>query len=504
VSASNDLSFSVRIQAGARTLVDIDAYRVPERRLMVLFGESGIGKSLINRAVYGLLDPEEFHVTVNGQDGPSYASTPWVRSVQENGFFVFQEPSTHLYPLMTLGEQLREGSLRESRDEDAILRELWGEAPSGRPARLLGVYPKPYRPSGGEKQRMLLAMAFKKIDLFVGRGDPGRPALFLFDEPTGSLDNRFRDIVLRMLFDRYRRLPFTAVVVSHDYSMITMIRKEHPDLARAMIFRELALEKKTLVLRDFEPETYLRWLSAQRPAPPPAGDEGETPLARVESDLRVFGRSLRIARDRGGSAPAPLVLNRGGMAYLKAPSGTGKTTLAKMMIGLLRGDRFRMTLGRERVDERTPEEFWRRRVWGRRLTMVFQHADEALNPRSTVLDTFAGLPTKAPPTPAWVLRTLEQLFEPDAAREILEREVSRLSGGQKQRLNLLRGLSLETGLIILDEPLNGLDFESSVRVLDLLRESLARGSSILIISHNEEIFDSQVPVQGVYYLAATT
>jgi ABC-type dipeptide/oligopeptide/nickel transport system ATPase subunit len=134
------------------------------------------------------------------------------------------------------------------------------------------------------------------------------------------------------------------------------------------------------------------------------------------------------------------------------------------------------------------------------MTMVFQHADEALNPRSTVFDTFKGLPTKSMPTRDWVRRTLHELFEPDMADEILEREVSNLSGGQKQRLNLLRGLSLETGLIILDEPLNGLDFESSIRVLDLLRERQQRGNSILVISHNEEIFDSQVGDEGIYYL----
>jgi putative ABC transport system ATP-binding protein len=104
------------------------------------------------------------------------------------------------------------------------------------------------------------------------------------------------------------------------------------------------------------------------------------------------------------------------------------------------------------------------------------------------------------PTRDWVRRTLHELFEPDMADEILEREVSNLSGGQKQRLNLLRGLSLETGLIILDEPLNGLDFESSIRVLDLLRERQQRGNSILVISHNEEIFDSQVGDEGIYYL----
>ncbi len=79
--------------------------------------------------------------------------------------------------------------------------------------------------------------------------------------------------------------------------------------------------------------------------------------------------------------------------------------------------------------------------------------------------------------------------------------MARLSGGQKQKLNLLRGLFLETQLIILDEPLNGLDFDSTTRVLLMLRQRLRRGNAILVISHNEEIFDSQVREEDVYYLS---
>ena len=95
---------------------------------------------------------------------------------------------------------------------------------------------------------------------------------------------------------------------------------------------------------------------------------------------------------------------------------------------------------------------------------------------------------------------LGHLFSEDVIAEIYRKKVSRLSGGQKQRLNLLRGLALQTDLLILDEPLNGLDFESSVRVLEMLRRRLEEGSSILVISHNEEIFDSQVNADDVYVL----
>ncbi len=485
------MTFSVRIAQGHRVLADISQYSVPTPGIMFLFGESGIGKSLINRAVFGLLDREEFDVYVSADGGVT------VPSFFEEGFFVFQEPSTHLYPLRTIGDQLREGSLSDAPDLHGVLRELWegGEAGS-----LLQVYPKPFRPSGGEKQRVLLAMAMMKVDRFIARGGSSCP-LFVFDEPTGSLDNRFRDIVMGMLIRRYRSQTFTAVVVSHDYSLISMLQRHYSDMAGAFAYRELVKEGEHLLLREFAPETYSHWLKEQQP--PPAAEAGRRKIvARVESSVGIFGKTLTLRRSTPNGPECSLDLRGGVMTYVKAPSGMGKTTLLKMMMGLLRGEHFRMRVRDIEINERTPESLWRKDLWGRIMTMVFQHADEALNPQATVRETFDGLPLGRKASSAAVMEILQELFDPDVAASIVDRKVADVSGGQKQRLNLLRGLSLNTPLLILDEPLNGLDFAASVRVLAMLRRRLELGASILVVSHNEEIFDSQVAPEEVYYLTA--
>jgi ABC-type glutathione transport system ATPase component len=62
-----DLTFNIRIAAGGRTLAAIDRFTVRQNAVTFLFGESGIGKSLISRALFGLLPPEEYQITVNGQ-----------------------------------------------------------------------------------------------------------------------------------------------------------------------------------------------------------------------------------------------------------------------------------------------------------------------------------------------------------------------------------------------------------------------------------------------------
>jgi ABC-type dipeptide/oligopeptide/nickel transport system ATPase subunit len=217
----------------------------------------------------------------------------------------------------------------------------------------------------------------------------------------------------------------------------------------------------------------------------------------------VFGRRLVVTHDAEGREPARLTLFPGTMVYLKAPSGTGKTTLVKRVMGLIPGGTFEATIHGVRLTGATPRKFWQERIWGRAMTMVFQHADEALNVHSTMRETLLGLPLRHPLSPEGMTRLAGELFDSDEVGELLGKKVRMLSGGQKQRLNLLRALALDTDVLILDEPLNGLDFESATKVIDMLHRKMQAGMGILMISHNEEIFDALAGLQRTYYLQST-
>lgn len=499
-------SFDISIATPRRQLVSIKHFPLEDNRITLLFGESGIGKSLIAKALYGIIPPEELSVKINGASYETYCAQEGVKEWQEQGFFVFQEPSSHFNPLMTLRAQMQEVYARCSGQAagislDPILKRLWETDDRKILDDILTIYPKPYRPSGGEKQRLLLAMAFMKIELFLGQTNSSAHPLFVFDEPSGSLDDHFRDVFLSFLFEKFRKKPFTVLLITHDYSILSAVKKYASDLHREIVFKELAAEHGVLRCTDFAPDRYADWLRQERSALVlHASARANRPLLRVGNSVEVFGRRLEISRDVSGEQTCSLELYPFTMTYLKAASGVGKTSFAKAMMGLIPSANLHLRLKNVLLTEATVKKYKEQQIWGKRMVMAFQHADEALNPNSTVEGTLTGLPITM--SAAAIRTMMEKLFGSNLLAAFLKTKVKYLSGGQKQKLNLLRCLVLDTDVLILDEPFNGMDFDSIVQVLSFLKEKQQEGKGILVISHNEEIFDALIPREHVYYLHA--
>lgn len=495
------MTYDINIKTAKKELVQINGFELKPGKITFLFGESGIGKSLISKAIFGLIDTEFLKVRINGKSYDAYVHSREMARRQRDGFFVFQEPSSHLNPLETLRRQLQEGRLKRLPKSagNIGLEQLWQFNDPRKIKDILAVYPKPYRPSGGEKQRILLTMAFRKLLLYQ-RSSHGRTnnGLFIFDEPSGSLDNTYRDIFIRMLFENYRKQPFTGLVITHDYSMVSELEK-YPDREKTVVLSELQRTENGLCQRPFHLVDYKGWLKKQHAVKAQTIHAGHN-LAALQSGLRVFSRTLSFHKSDPKAPATDLEINRGEITYLKARSGEGKTTVAKIIMGLYRPQAMRLTLGRKSLTEKSSHAFWPRHIWGQMATMVFQHADEALNLNSTVLETFRALSGNRSVNRDKVLRRVNEYFTPSPGAAFLDKRTGDLSGGQKQRINIMRSMVLNTDLLILDEPLNGLDLLSAGLVLDKIRERQADGAGILLISHNEEIFDRIAPPENRYYL----
>jgi peptide/nickel transport system ATP-binding protein len=495
------MKYQIQIKSKKRVLVDISHFELLENRINFLFGESGIGKTMISRAIYGLLESDELDITINNRPYEEYIQKVEIGRIKNNSFFVFQEPSSHLNPLMRLSNQLSEGSLKGVKSEKEILKRLWQNTDDLMLKKLLQVYPKPYRPSGGEKQRILLVMAFKKIDRYIGSAQSADNPCFIFDEPTGSLDNYYRELFLRILFEKYKQKKFTVMLITHDYSMIGEIHRNHHSILDDISYKELTSTSKGLQQNSFSAQSYLSWIEKVTPSHVTVNKD-HTELLFLMSGIDVFNRRLYISKDPEGREICPLQIHKREMVYLKAGSGVGKTTLAKIIMGLTPSKEFSLKILDTTLNENTSQKFWQRKIWAKKVGMVFQHADEALNLNSKVRDVFSGLPIPRKSGSQALLADLKLVFEDDLDAPFLDKKITFLSGGQKQRLNLLRTLILDTDLIILDEPLNGLDFQSIRKIMSILQEKQQEGKGLLLISHNEEIFEHIVPGQNVYYLHA--
>ncbi len=468
---------TVDIKSAGRTIVHIADLPHAEGKIHFIFGESGIGKSLTAKAVCGLLDSSVFDIRINGLEYSDYKGSNG--RVLADGFYVFQEPSTHLNPLMRIKHQMGEGNL-EGSDYTAIAAELF-PGQSFDPIREL--FPRPYRPSGGEKQRVLLAMALQKMDRRV-KGDGG---LFVFDEPTSSLDEELRDRVIDQLVARHRKRAFNAWVITHDYSIVSYLMRRHKRQRKSFVFSEFYRDNEVHV-RPFNPDDFTKWLGEVKSGTVfPDSD----PVLTVKSDFRVHGLDLNIVRANGEGSG--FQLSAGQWAYLKGPSGIGKTSFAKAIMGLAPTDGLRVELKGLTLDSSTPRNVWKERVWGKSMSMVFQLSDEALNPQATVRQVLDGAPI---PNRTHLNKLLNEAFA--VPEKMFSRPVHSLSGGEKQRLNLVRTLALETDVVILDEPFSGVDFRTMQRILSWIEEQRRAGQTFIVISHQEEIFDALVPATQVF------
>jgi ABC-type dipeptide/oligopeptide/nickel transport system ATPase component len=106
--------FKIEIKIINGAEFSINEFRLRNNKINFLFGESGIGKTLICKALLGLLSEEEYIVSIDNEPYSDYLKLPGVKDMLSKSFYAFQEPSRHLSPVLTIGEQLSEGSLKEN------------------------------------------------------------------------------------------------------------------------------------------------------------------------------------------------------------------------------------------------------------------------------------------------------------------------------------------------------------------------------------------------------
>ena len=484
-------------------------------QVLALVGESGSGKSVTAMGALGLLSA---NALVSGSAvldccrqnqelvGAAREILDQVRG--EHVGVIFQEPTTALDPLFTIGDQIAEaiaihgegkGKRTTPRQRRAVRTQVLNALSRAglggdqrETERIADSYP--HQLSGGQLQRACIALA-----------TANNPSVLIADEPTTALDVTVQAEILDLL----RQLASEGVAVlliTHDMGVVA-------DVADAVaVMRHGRIIERGDVRTIFASPShdYTRQLLAAVPrlnslrgGAGDAASEGDgvasrvgdsaQPLVRIENLDVVYRNGRRqVHAVRGVSFD----IARGQVLGLVGESGSGKSTIAGTLTGLVP-----IHSGSVQVDGLEVAGASGRKLRGVRSQtgIVFQNPASSLNPRRSV-GASIGQPLQLHTnlTNAQRRQQVNELLE--AVRlpaSMAQRYPHEMSGGQRQRVAIARALALQPQLLIADEPTSALDVSVQAVVLELLASLQQElGFACLFVSHDLAVVE-QVASQVV-------
>ena len=320
----------------------------------------------------------------------------------------------------------------------------------------------PHEVSGGQLQRAMTAMALA-----------GEPDLIVFDEPTTALDVTTQIEVLAIIREVVREVGAAALYISHDLAVVAQIA----DRIKVLRDGEEIEEQPAGDLLEAPGHAYTRALLGVRSAAPKAPAPRTVPILEVRSIRASYGR-VRVLHD------VDLTVHRGRSLAVVGESGSGKSTLARVICGLLPPRSGSLWFDGaplpRRLADRGPEV-------RRRIQLVYQNPDVAMNPRHTIGDV-VGRPVEVflgAGAEHAAERTRELLGLVDLPADLERRYPGQLSGGQKQRVCIARALAAEPDLVICDEVTSALDPLVADGIVELLmRLQRETGVACIFITHD--------------------
>ena len=438
-----------------RQIVKGVSLHVDRGEVLGLIGESGAGKSTIGIAAMGYTRAgcriKSGSILFEGNElfGADDETLRQMRGPRIS--YVAQSAAASFNPAHKLTHQFVETAVQEGvmsfAEAERRAKELFRRLDLPDPDKIGERYP--HQVSGGQLQRCMVAMAMAC-----------NPDLIVFDEPTTALDVTTQIEVLGAIKEVIEAYGTAAIYISHDLAVVAQIAD------RIMVLRH-GFEVETGETRQMienPKENYTRELLSVRKSRGETVDhESEETVLEVKNVKAAYGNKVIVL----DGVSTKIV--RGKTVSIVGESGSGKSTLARVITGLLPpidGEvRFHGDLIQPMLKKR-PKELLRR------MQMIYQMPDTALNPKHKVkkilgrpLNFYFGMSGKERD-----LRILELLEMIELEPEYAERLPDELSGGEKQRVCIARALAAKPELIICDEVTSALDQLVAKGILKLLQK----------------------------------
>jgi peptide/nickel transport system ATP-binding protein len=491
-------------------------FEVRRGETLAIVGESGSGKSVSSLSLMQLLHRENT-VFTSGRfilneslmqtptDSMELAPTDDALAALRGKkiAMIFQEPMTSLNPVLTCGFQVEEVIVkhlsfsREKARQKTL--DLFLEVKLPRAEQMLNQYP--HELSGGQRQRVMIAMAIAC-----------EPQLLIADEPTTALDVTVQKEILQLLKQLQLDRGMGMIFITHDLGVVEEIADDVLVMKQGRVV-EYGKAQRILTNPTHE---YTRGLLQCRPDPtkknsrlltvrdfehnlsPELKPKNTRPITdsvflKTENLTKVYHTPSFFKKNITpviGVDNVSFHMRKGETLGLVGESGCGKTTLSRMLLGLIPASHgsIEYTFEEQHSIDITKLRSRDLRLLRKEIQLVFQDPYSALNPKHTIGSALTepmyvhNIGTSDNQRKALAAELLEKV---GLSADFYNRYPHEFSGGQRQRIVIARALACKPSFIICDESVSALDVSVQAQVLNLLNDlKYEFGLTYLFISHD--------------------
>jgi len=492
-----ELEVSFKTDFGLTKVLDKVDFDILPGEIKGLVGESGCGKTTLARSVLGIL-PKNSAVISSGTilfedkdllrvPEKSLANSFRGRTVT----FIPQDPFSSFNPFFTIGSQmmelmkwksperlaqdtsLRYETSRKKNDRNRII-ELLKQVQLPDAEGIMKRYP--HEVSGGQRQRLMIAMALLP-----------EPQMIIADEPTTALDVTIQAQILKLLRNLTVERGVSVIFTTHDLGVAYEICDQISVMLDGKIVENSDSNKFFTNPRHSYTKKLLNSLPMGQASALKKLKDDDEPILQINNLSKWFSID-NVWNRRIGWLKAiddvSIEVRKGEILGIVGESGCGKSTLGKTVMGIHPLTAGQIIFEGSEIGHLQPSEA---RQLRRRLQYTYQDPGSSLDPRWKIgrsllepLDIHTELSFAEKQ-----LRVEEILAAVNLPKTHLDLYPHEISGGQQRRVGLARILTLHPSLIILDEPTSGLDVSVQATILQLfsdLREKF--DLTYIFISHD--------------------